>query len=416
MDFPQLANVPGPNARRMAVRVTPAAERAIRDGHPWVFDRSLTGQRGDGRCGDLAVIFDRKDRFLAIGLYDPEAPIRVRVLHQGEPTPIDAAWLAGRLAAAAALRHSLPAAGTSGYRLAHGANDGLAGLVIDRYEATCVLKLYTAAWIPHLRDLLAALLDAAGPQRVVLRLSRAVQAQPQHLFGLADGAPLWGPPLTEPVIFVENGLRFAVDVVAGQKTGFFLDQRQNRARVEGLVRPGDAALNVFAYTGGFSLYAARGGAAQVVSVDLSRPALQMAAHNFALNTAVPAIAAAQHELLAGDAFNVLADLERQGRRFDVVVIDPPSFAHNEAQTSRALAAYGRLARLGLGVLRRGGTLVTASCSSRVTADAFFAQVHQAAREVERPLREIGRTGHALDHPIRFAQSAYLKCLFATEDL
>lgn len=412
MDFPQLAHVPPPSGRRIAVHVTSAAERAVRHGHPWLFDRSIRSQNRNGRCGDLAVLFDQNDRFLAIGLHDPTSPIRVRVLHQGDPTPINRAWLQHQIETAARRRQSLPD-NTNGYRLIHGGNDHLSGLVIDRYAGTYVLKLYTAAWIPHLRDVAAALIETAAPQRIALRLSRTVQAQPALLFGLADGMLLWGAPLSEPVRFREHGLRFEVDVVAGQKTGFFLDQRENRARLEALVQPGDAVLNVFAYSGGFSLYAARGGAAHVVSQDLSRPALAAAARNFALNGNVAAIAAADHDLLAGDAFQALQQLGANGRFFDVVVIDPPSFAHNREQVPRALAAYARLVRRGLAVLRPQGTLVMASCSSRVAAGDFFELVHKIAQEVERPLRKIARTGHPLDHPIHFPESAYLKCLFAT---
>ncbi|MGB4869196.1 MAG: class I SAM-dependent rRNA methyltransferase, partial [Candidatus Promineifilaceae bacterium] len=299
---------------------------------------------------------------------------------------------------------------TTGYRLVYGENDGFPGLVIDRYAETYVLKLYTTAWLPHLADVLLGLTAVARPQRVVLRLNRTSRPVLTEL-GLPDGTILVGPPLAGPVMFRENGLNFAADVVEGQKTGFFLDQRDNRARVEGLASGGDV-LNVFAYSGGFSLYAARGGARRVTSLDLSRPALQAAAENFALNEADTAVAAATHDLIAGDAFAEMARLAENGRQFDLVIIDPPAFAKKQAEAARALGAYARLARLGLAVLRPGGILVMASCSSRVNTEEFFALLHQTAREERRPLREIARTGHALDHPIRFPEAAYLKCLFA----
>jgi len=407
-----LSHIPEPAAHHIALRVTPAAERRLRAGHPWLFARSIRKQSHTGRPGGLAVIFDRKGRFLAIGLYDPNAPIRVRVLQAEKPAQIDGDWYQARLATAAALRAHLPESGTTGYRLVHGENDGLPGLVIDRYDRTGVLKLYTVAWVPHLRALLPALEAVFPAERLVLRLSRTVQAQPDDLYGLADGMILSGPALDGPVIFRENGLRFEADPIHGQKTGFFLDQRDNRARVEKLAA-GKAVLNVFAYTGGFSLYAARGGARAVTSVDLSKPALAAAARNFALNRDHPAVAAAKHKLLAEDAFRALARLGKAGRRFDVVIIDPPAFAKTRAEVPQALTAYGRLTRLGLGVLRSGGVLVQASCSSRVSAEAFFATVNRAAAKAGRPLREIERTGHALDHPIRFPEGAYLKCLFAT---
>lgn len=396
------------------MHVTPAAERAIRQGHPWLFDQAIRQQSRKGHPGDLAVIFDRQRRFLAVGLYDPHSPIRVRVLQRGEPATINRDWFQARLATAAQLRAPLQKDDTTGYRLIHGENDGLPGLVVDRYDQTLVLKLYTPAWIPHLRDVLSALADVAPAERLVLRLGRAMQEQPQHLYGLSDGAILFGPNLDGPIVFRENGLRFEADPIQGQKTGFFLDQRENRARVEKLAS-GKTVLNVFAYTGGFSLYAARGGARAIVSVDVSRPALEAAVRNFTLNGDHPSVAAAtdKHEVLAEDAFEALARLGHSRRCFGLVIVDPPAFAKKRAEVERALSAYGRLTRLGLGVLQPGGMLALASCSSRVSADEFFAAVHRAAARAGRPLREIERTGHPLDHPIGFKEGAYLKCLFAT---
>ena len=255
-----LPSLPAPSERRLALRVRPAAERALRGGHPWLYADAIRQQSHEGQPGDLGVVFDRQRRFVAIGLYDPLSPLRLRVLQQGRPAPIDRNWFAARLAAALALREPLAQdERTTGYRLVHGENDSLPGLVVDRYDQTVVLKLYTAAWVPHLPALLDALLDRLPVQRLVLRLSRDVAAQPAFLYGLQPGQVLAGPPLEGPVTFQENGLRFSADVVAGQKTGFFFDHRDNRRRVERLAA-GKRVLNVFAYTGAFSLYAARGGA------------------------------------------------------------------------------------------------------------------------------------------------------------
>ena len=407
-----LPEIPSPADRRIAVHVTPEAEHALRRGHPWLFDQAIRRQSHEGLAGDLAVVFDRKRDFLAVGLYDPHSTIRVRVLHHGKPARIDRDWFRAKLAAAAQARAPLLDGTTTGYRLVHGENDGLPGLVIDHYEQTLVLKLYTSAWLPHLRDVLSALVDVVPAERLVLRLGRAMLEQPQELYGLRDGMLLCGPDLDGPLLFRENGLRFEVDPVRGQKTGFFLDQRDNRARVERLAT-GKDVLNVFAYTGGFSVYAARGGARSVVSVDVSAAALEAAARNMAHNAHIPAVAAAAHEMVADDAFEVLARLGEACRHFDLVIIDPPAFAQKQDQVVQALSAYGRLTRLGLGVLRPGGTLVQASCSSRVDAEAFFEAIHHAAMQVGRPLREIERTGHPLDHPVAFKEGVYLKCLFAT---
>jgi 23S rRNA (cytosine1962-C5)-methyltransferase len=380
-----------------------------------LFDRAICEQSHDGRPGDLAVIFDRKRRFLAVGLYDPRSSIRVRILQHREPAPIDQDWFRAKLASAARLRAPLlkgpPDAATTGYRLVHGENDGLPGLVIDCYEQTLVFKLYTSAWIPYLREVCSALESVVPVERMVLRLGRTMMEHPQDLCGLGDGFVLSGPDLDGPVLFRENGLRFETDPLRGQKTGFFLDQRDNRVRVEKLAR-GKAVLDVFCYTGGFSVYAARGGARKVVSVDVSGPALKTATRNRARNRNIPAVAAARHEGVEGDAFEVLARMRRNRDRFDMIIVDPPAFAQKQRQVTQALAAYARLLHLSLGVLRPGGTLVYASCSSRVDAETFFTSIHRAAAQAGRPLREIERTGHALDHPIGFKEGAYLKCLFA----
>jgi 23S rRNA (cytosine1962-C5)-methyltransferase len=410
------------------LRVSAAAQRALREGHPWVFDQAITRQSGEGQPGDLAVIFDDYRRFLAIGLYDPTSPLRVRVLQHGAPAQIDRAWLAGKLAAAAAWRAALPESGTTGYRLVHGENDGLPGLVVDRYEATLVVKLYSLAWLPWLADLRAALegvlrnvpgtceapgtWQPPGTSSIVLRLSRELVGQPERLYGLSDGVALAGPPTDGPVQFSENGLRFEADVLRGQKTGFFFDQRDNRARVEKLAA-GRRVLNVFAYSGGFSLYAARGGAAAVTSLDSSAPALAAAERNFDLNRQLPAVAACRHTILVADAFAGLADLRQRGERYDLVIVDPPAFAKQADEVGAAVRRYEQLTGLALGVLAPGGTLVMASCSSRVAAATFFAAVNRAATQAGRPLVEIDRTGHPIDHPIHFPESAYLKCLYAT---
>ncbi len=210
------------------------------------------------------------------------------------------------------MREPLAGTDTDGYRLVHGENDGLPGLVVDRYAATLVVKLYTTAWLPWLDLLLDVLGEVQPANTTVLRLSREVAAAGTELYGLTDGGTLRGALPDDRVRFRENGLVFAADVVHGQKTGFFLDQRDNRARVRRLAR-GKRTLNVFAYSGGFSVYAAAGGAPEVVSIDLSAAALADAALNFQLNRSIPSVAACRHQTLAGDAFQELADLGRAGR-------------------------------------------------------------------------------------------------------
>jgi len=389
----------------VAVRVTADALRQVRHGSPWVYDGSIVSAKPDGaEPGALAVIFDGDRKFAAIGLWDPDSPIRVKVLHHGKPVTIDAAFWRSTLSTALDRRSGLVADGdTTAYRLVHGENDGLPGFVADRYDRTVVVKLYTAAWFPHLDAIVAELVALTGVDRVVLRAARSVA-------GDRDGTVLHGPSLDGPVRFRERGLVMEADVATGQKTGHFLDQRDNRTLVRGIAAGRDV-LDVFASTGGFALAAAAGGAASVHLVDLAAPALDTARRNLAHNPR--AIAGTDTRFTVGDAFEVIERLAAAGERYDLVVVDPPSFAQNQASVDRAVRAYARLTHLALGVLAPGGTLVQCSCSSRVTTDQFFDTVHHAARVAHRPLNEVRRTGHAVDHPIGFEFGGYLKALFAT---
>lgn len=406
-----LSELPKPAAQRIALRITAPAERALKQGHPWIFDQSITEQSREGALGDLAVIFDDKRHFLGIGLYDPTSTIRVRVLQKIKPATIDTNWFIEKIKTAAAIRNPLTKEDTNGYRLVHGENDGLPGLVIDRYAETLVLKLYTPAWVPHLKDVLSALEQTQSFNHLILRLSRLLNKQTDDLHGLTDGMTLTAQTPEGLILFKENGITFECDPINGQKTGFFLDQRENRERVRKLSK-GKSVLNVFSYTGGFSLYAADGGAKEVVSVDFSTPATQATLRNIEHNQHKLNVKNAKFETLDQDAFEALAQMKSNGRQFDIVILDPPMFAQNQSQVETALAAYRRLTHLGLDVLKRGGILVQASCSSRVSTVEFFDAIHQSARETGRPLEEIERTGHALDHPITYKEGAYLKCLFA----
>jgi 23S rRNA (cytosine1962-C5)-methyltransferase len=403
--------LPRASDRRIALRVTAGALREIRSGTPWVFDRSVTSVSDTAAPGDLAVIFDDQRRFAAIGLWDPNSPVRVKVLHAGAPTTIDADWWRATLGAALDRRESLAAdASTTAYRCVHGENDGLPALVVDRYDTTLVVKLYSASWFAHLTMLIDALVDVLTPERIVLRFGRTVAAG--ETFGLADGDTLIGQPPERPVLFRERGLTMEADVVHGQKTGHYLDQRDNRMLVRGIAAGRDV-LDVFASTGGFALAAAAGGARSVHLVDQSAPALAAGQRNLAHNLRLREVRECAIHTTVGDAFDVLAALGRgEAERFDLVVLDPPSFASRQSQVDRALRAYAALTRLGVALLRPEGVLVQSSCSSRVTADQFFETVLTAARDAGRPLHETRRTGHAVDHPIGFPQGAYLKAIFA----
>ena len=405
--------------RRIAVHIKPEAERAIRAGHPWIFEESIMKQSHDGQAGDLAVVFDRKNRFLAIGLYDPHSSIRVRVLQHLQQATINEEWYGERIRQALNVRNDLASSSTNGFRLVHGENDGFPGLVIDRYDRNIVLKLYSAAWEPHLPMLVRLLLNHFPAERILLRLSRVVEriwgSSLESSKTVSDGQILHGPPLQGPIHFKENGLLFEVDPIRGHKTGFYLDQRDNRARAEEIIAEMggiDRLLDVFAYTGAFSIYSARAGAGEVVDLDISQPALSTAQRSFRANSHIAKIGEAKQSSIAGDAFEELGKLSDARQRFDAVIVDPPAFANKKAQKEAALAAYSKLVTLSLNVLRPRGLLVFSSCSSRITENQFFDCVTNSAEKAGRDLVEIVRTGHAKDHPIKFAQGAYLKCLFA----
>jgi 23S rRNA (cytosine1962-C5)-methyltransferase len=392
----------------LRLRVTATAETILRGGHPWLFAESIREQNRPGELGELAIIYDRKDEFLAVGLFDPDSPLRVRILHAGKPQTLDAAWWRTRLEQTLAQRTGLFDAQTTGYRCINGESDDWPGLVLDRYDTTLAVKLYTAAWLPRLGELLPLLAEHIAHERIVLRLSRNIQALAAAKFKLTEGHILRGPSLAGPVIFLETGLRFEADVLRGQKTGFFLDQRENRRRVETLAR-GRSVLNAFSFSGGFSLYAARGGATAVTDLDISAHALASAKRNFLLNESSPAIAKCSRELVQADTFEWLN--ETSGRKFDLVVLDPPSLAKRETERAGAINAYGRLATLGIRALNPGGILVAASCSAHVSTEEFFGAVRDAAVKSGRKFSELETTRHAPDHAAKFKEGEYLKTIY-----
>lgn len=397
-----------PKTPRLRLRVTATAETILRGGHPWLFAESIREYNRSGVTGELAVIFDRKDCFLGVGLYDADSPLRVRMLHVGKPVTIDEAWWKRRLAAAVEIRKPLFEVQTTGYRIINGESDGWPGLVLDRYGDTLVAKLYSAIWLRCWPDLLRWLTEAWPQYRLVLRLSRNIQAMAAKC-GLADGTVVHGPALTEPVIFSENGLRFEADVLKGQKTGFFLDQRENRQRVESLAA-GRAVLNAFSFSGGFSLYAARGGASSVTDLDLSAHAIASGDRNFKLNQSFPTVAACRRQGIAAEAFEWLGGAGGQGG-FDLVILDPPSLAKKEAEREGAIQAYARLAGLGLDRLNADGILVACSCSAHVSPEEFFGAVRNAVNRSGRKFEELHTAGQPADHPARFPEAIYLKAIF-----
>jgi 23S rRNA (cytosine1962-C5)-methyltransferase len=397
-----------PSKPRLRLRVTAAAETIVRGGHPWLFAESVREQNREGETGELAVIFDRKDEFLAVGLFDADSPIRVRILHAGKPQNLDSQWWQARLENALARRNGIFDAQTNGARWINGESDGWPGLVMDQYGGTLVVKIYTAAWLPRLSEITGLINQLVKNERIVLRLSRNIQEFAKSGFQFADGQVLHGPPVDGPVIFRESGLRFEAEVVHGQKTGFFLDQRENRRTVETLAT-GRTVLNAFSFSGGFSLYAARGGAVSVTDLDISAHALASARRNFALNQENPTIAKCRHEWVQADTFDWLNETKSQN--YDLIVLDPPSLAKRESERIGAIQAYTRLAALGIERLTKDGILAAASCSAHVTAEEFFGAVRDAASKSGRSFAELRTSRHAPDHPAKFKESEYLKTIY-----
>ncbi len=387
----------------------PAALREIRRGHPWLFDGSIKSISQEGRPGDLAVVFDDERKFAAIGLYDPMSPIRVRILHRGDPVTIDGTWLASTVQSAVDRRQPLrDRSDTTAYRIIHGENDGLGGLVADLYDRHVVLKIYSDAWVSWLPALTEALQAALGEQiwSVSVRSGRNVDLTDDESTVLFGTLPL------EPIVIVENGINIEVDLRRGHKTGYFLDQRHNRALVEAH-SGGRSVLDVFASSGGFSVHAARGGAVDITAIDIAEPALTQAARTMTLNGFD-----AQRPFfttLRGDAFDLLDKLVAGGSNFDLVIVDPPSMAARQDHVERALDAYRRLSSLAGRLVRPGGMLYLASCTARVSSADFRDTSFDGLRQAGVRATVVEETGPDIDHPVGFAEGRYLKGLLLTVD-
>ena len=378
----------------------------VRRGHPWVYRDALEPPRQPLAPGALIAVEYKGER-LSVGYVDPEGVIAVRRLGRGDDDP-EVAWRA-RVDDALALRVRLAAwLDTDAVRLLHGENDGVPGLVIDRYADVAVVVLDgdgpAAFWRPRLDEVIAKIAATSGPlAHVWLRRVGGRRGK-----GGDAGEALRGGTPAE-VTIREGQARFPVDVVHGQKTGFFLDQRANRRSIAARAG-GRTVLNLFAYTGGFSVAAALGGATRVTTLDLAAPAIATAREAFRRS----GIDDGAHELVAADAFKWLADARAAGRTWDVVVCDPPSFAPRESARGAALGAYAELNALAAAVVAPGGLLGTASCSSHVDADGFANAVGEGVRRAGRRAHVVERAGADRDHPVdpAFPEGRYLKWLLA----
>jgi 23S rRNA (cytosine1962-C5)-methyltransferase len=396
-------NIPEYNRQisRLAIKLNANGERSVLQGHPWVFENSIVKQNKEGESGDLCIVFRKRDeRVIGIGLYDKESPIRIKMLHHGGSRKIDASFFDAAIQKAFKKRENLLKTNTNSYRLLFGENDGFPGLIADVYNKVLVVKLYSEIWLPYLKNIVESLIKVSQVNTVILRLSRSLQ---QSNSQYTDGQVIYGELENEVVQFVEHGVNFSANVIKGHKTGYFLDHRDNRRRV-GDLSTGKTVLDVFSYAGGFSIHALANQAKEVTSLDISKQALEIAIENGKLNNF-----SGEHFTIVGDAFIEMEKLIQSGKRYDVVVIDPPSFAKQQSEIQLAKKKYAQLARLGEQLTARNGMLVLASCSSRILADSFFEINQQVLKETKRSFKTVLKTQHDSDHPIGFPEGAYLKC-------
>ncbi len=389
------------------LELKPGLGRHLKAGHPWVFKRGLehVPKLPAGSVVDLT----EGSRFVARGYYDPLSAIAVRVLTRNPNETIDAAFFARAIKGCWDARQQLldlSKGDTDAFRVVHGEGDGLPGVVVDLYAGFAVLKLYSAGLTPY-RPLIVEGLKAAIPGLKGIVGRDEVVRDDEGEDGRGTGKVLWGAEAPQPLTITERGAKFLVDVYQGQKTGFFLDQRENRHLLRRL-GTGRDVLNCFCFSGGFSVNAALGGAKSVFSVDQDEDAIALASENFTLNGLDPAAS----DFLAADVFTLLDSFKKEGRSFDLIILDPPAFAKSQKDVQAALDGYASLNRQALKLLREGGLLITSSCSARVTADAFLGAVREAAFNADVELALVEERYQPPDHPIRlqFPEGRYLKFL------
>jgi 23S rRNA (cytosine1962-C5)-methyltransferase len=380
----------------------PGREKSLKRRHPWVFSGALAKMQGNPGPGETIGVWSATGEFLAVAAYSPKSQIIARVW-DWEERAIDGAFFSKIIGQAVEQRRALlDGNDTDAMRLVHGESDGLPGIVADRYADTLVLQL-TSAGAERWREVIAdKLLEVSGASRIWERSDAEVRV----LEGLVPvTAALRGAREPTRIVVSENGIRFEVDLEHGHKTGFYLDQRENRRRVRALARGRDV-LDGFCYSGGFALNALAGGATSVTAVDSSADALALARSNAELNKL------GQAEWLEGDVFQLLRRFRDQGRNFDLVVLDPPKFAPTAAHAVKAARAYKDINLLAFKLLRPGGLLVTFSCSGGVSADLFQKIVAGGALDAGVQAQIIERLGPGADHPValNFPEGDYLKGL------
>ncbi|UXI02475.1 class I SAM-dependent methyltransferase [Photobacterium sp. TY1-4] len=378
-------------------------EKSLRRRHPWVFSRGIQRVEGQPSLGETVEIYDHKGEWLARGAYSPQSQIRVRVWTFERDESIDVNFFINRLNTAQGLRDILAERdGLTGYRMIAAESDGLPGITIDRYQNFLVCQLLSAGAEAQKETLVEAL-NRCYPECSVYERSDVSVRKKEGLkqrTGVLSGET---PP--KFVTIEENGVKINVDIVGGHKTGFYLDQRDSRQGAVKYVN-GKRVLNCFCYTGGFGLYALKGGASQVVNVDVSQPALDTARHNAEIN----ALPLEHAEFLNADVFKLLREYRDRGEQFDVVIMDPPKFAESKSQLNGACRGYKDINMLAMQILKPGGTLLTYSCSGLMDNQLFQKIIADAALDAQREVQFIERFSQAADHPLdsAYPEGFYLK--------
>jgi 23S rRNA (cytosine1962-C5)-methyltransferase len=377
----------------MTVKVTARGSERWKHGHPWIY-RSDVAEEPDKTPG-IVPVTDRKGKFLGQALYSPRSEIRLRLLTRGNE-PIDSTWWTKRIGDAAERRAGISA---SAWRAVHAEGDGLPSLIIDKYGPYIVAQLLSAGLETARADVLAAIREVFGPEGILLRNDAGVRRHE----GLPAEVVLAAGEVPEVVEVVEDGVKYLAAPWSGQKTGAFLDQRENRALVGQHTKVGGRALDLFAYHGSFALYLARQ-AKDVVAVDQSSEALARGAENARLN-GISNIAWRE-----ANTFDLLREMEQRREMFDTIVLDPPAFAKTKANLERAVAGYKEINLRAMRILAPEGVLFTSSCSYHVSRDVFNAMLADAARDSGRRIQVLASTGAAGDHPelLNVPETGYLK--------
>ena len=391
--------------------VTPKAERAARGGHPWVYGEEVTAVSGAYRNGDIVDVYTQKDRWLGAGFVNDHSKIRVRLLSRNINDRFDEAFFARRVGYALAYRRDVMGADFACCRLIFGEADGLPGLTVDRFEDVLVTEVLCLGVEQRKEWIYRALIDGLKAYGVSVRAIyerneasiRLKEGLPTGK-GFADGLGL-ATDLDGHVLITENGVRYDVDYINGQKTGFFLDQKYNRLAAAGLAA-GRTVLDCCTHTGAFALNAAKAGAKKVCAVDISADALEQAKRNAALNGLEDRM-----EFRRADLFDLLTELdEARDRTFDYIILDPPAFTKSSATVKSAYRGYKEINRRAMHILPRGGYLATCSCSHFMTDELFRQMLAEAAQEAGVSLRQIEGRRQAPDHPILWGvpETEYLK--------